>query len=234
MSLINLQNINAYDLLESTDKNTVDLILTDPPYAIASDNDWRVRAKQAEGAFHVDGDFREWDKEIDLDRFIKESYRVLKQGGTFICWYDMWKLQDLKECMERNGFKQIRLIEWIKTNPMPVNSSVNYLRSVREIALLGVKGGKPTFNSKYDNGIYTYPIGGTDRIHPTQKPLKLFEDLVKKHSNEGDLVMDCFSGSGTTMIACDNLNRDFIGSELSEEYYEKSMERWLCNPLASL
>jgi site-specific DNA-methyltransferase (adenine-specific) len=88
-----------------------------------------------------------------------------------------------------------------------------------------VKGGKPTFNSKYDNAIYSYPIqGGKKRFHPTQKSLSLFEDLIKKHSNEGDLVLDTFLGSGTTAIASKNTNRRFKGCEVSKEYYDKLME----------
>ena len=60
--------------------------------------------------------------------------------------------------MEKCGFKQIRFIEWIKTNPQPLNSKVNYLTNCREIALLGIKKSKPTFNSKYDNGLYDNEI----------------------------------------------------------------------------
>ena len=124
------------------------------------------------------------------------------------------------------GFSQIRFIEWIKTNPQPINSSVNYLTNCREIALTGVKKGKGTFNSKYDNGIYHFPLqGGKDRFHPTQKSLPLFEALIEKHSNEGDLVLDCFAGSATTAIAAINTNRNFIGCELQEEYFHKAKER---------
>ena len=87
---------------------------------------------------------------------------------------------------------------------------------------MAVKGGKPTFHSKYDNGIYKYPIqGGKNRFHPTQKNINLFEDLIKKHSNENDLIVDTFLGGGTTAIACKNTNRKFIGSEISKEYYDK-------------
>ena len=73
--------------------------------------------------------------------------------GTCIIFFDVWKISHLKELMEKHKFKQIRFIEWIKTNPQPINSGTNYLTNCREIALLGVKKGKPTFNSKYDNGI---------------------------------------------------------------------------------
>ena len=128
--------------------------------------------------------------------------------------------------MEKHKFKQIRMIEWIKTNPQPLNSSLNYLTNSREIALTGVKVGKPTFNSKYDTGIYYHPIqgGGKNKFHPTQKSLVLFEELIEKHSNEGDIVMDTFLGAGTTAIACKNTNRNFIGCEVNKEYYDMMNE----------
>jgi DNA modification methylase len=142
-----------------------------------------------------------------------------------IIFFDIWKITPLKELMVKHKFKQIRFIEWIKTNPQPLNSSLNYLTNCREIALLGVKGGKPTFNSKYDNAIYQFPLqGGKHRFHPTQKSLLLFEELIKKHSEVDDIVLDTFLGSGTTARACRNTNRQFKGCEVSKEYYDKLME----------
>jgi DNA modification methylase len=172
-------------------------------------------------------DFGDWDNNFNgLDIVIKEAYRILRKGGTLICFYDIWKITSLKEYFEHARFKQIRLIEWLKTNPVPLNSKTNYLTNAREIAVCGVKGGKPTFNSEYDNGLYKYPIcHDKGRFHPTQKPLSLIEDLIIKHSNEGDTVLDCFSGSGTTALAAYNTKRNFIGCELSKEYYEKSIKR---------
>jgi len=173
--------------------------------------------------------YGKWDSEFTVERlglFIKHFYRILKTGGTCIIFFDLWKITHLREMLESEKFKQIRLVEWIKTNPQPINSKVNYLTNCREIALLGIKKSKPTFNSKYDKGIYEYPLqGGKQRFHPTQKSLPLFEDLIKKHSNEGDLVLDCFAGSATTAIAAMNTDRRFIGCEMEEEYYNKSLER---------
>ena len=90
------------------------------------------------------------------------------------------------------------------------------------MALLGVKYGKPTFNSKYDKGIYNYPIQTSKKgqRHPTQKNLLLFEDLIKKHSNEGDTVIDVFLGGGTTAIACKNTNRKFKGCDVEQKYID--------------
>jgi site-specific DNA-methyltransferase (adenine-specific) len=173
-------------------------------------------------------DYGEWDSKFTmnvLEMFIAEYYNKLKTGGTLIMFFDIWKITPLKDILEKYKFKQLRYIEWIKTNPQPLNSKTNYLTNSREIALVAIKGSKPTFNSKYDNGIYMYPIqGGKNRFHPTQKSLLLFEDLIKKHSNEDDIVMDTFLGAGTTAIACKNTNRKFKGCELSTEYYDKINE----------
>lgn len=176
----------------------------------------------------VKTNYGEWDSNFTmelLDTFIREYYRKLRNGGTLIIFFDLWKITLLKDMLEKNKFKQIRMIEWIKTNPQPLNSGVNYLTNCREIALIGVKGVKPTFNSKYDNGIYMYPLqGGKNRFHPTQKSLVLFEELITKHSNENDIVLDTFLGGGTTAFACRNKRRRFKGCEISSEYYDKVME----------
>ncbi len=85
-----------------------------------------------------------------------------------------------------------------------------------------MKDKKPTFNSEYDNGVYRYPIcHGKERLdHPTQKPLNLIVDLINKHSNPGDLVLDTFSGSGTTGEACLKTGREFILIERDNKYIE--------------
>ena len=227
--MIDLTNESCFDLLPRIEKNSVDLVLIDPPYEVSRDTNFQ--SGEATGRdtdrFRVSMDFGEWDQGFTgLNEVVKECYRILKPGGTMICFYDLWKITTLKGYYDNAGFKQIRFIEWLKINPVPINSKVNYLTNAREIAVVGVKGGKPTFHSEYDNGIYEYPIcRDKGRFHPTQKPLALFEDLVRKHSNEGELVLDCFSGAATTAVACTNLGRNFIGCELDKEYYDKSMKR---------
>lgn len=179
--------------------------------------------------YAVTTDYGKWDSEFTLETlelFINHFYRILKPGGTCIVFFDLWKITDLKKMLDDAKFKQIRFLEWIKTNPQPINSKVNYLTNCREIALLGIKKSKPTFNSKYDNALYFHPLqGGKERFHPTQKSLPLFEELILKHSNEGDTVLDPFAGSATTAIAAIHTNRKFIGCELDEEFFTKSKER---------
>ena len=222
---IKLFNESCFDLLKRQASNSIDLILIDPPYEISRDTGFSNGGGVER--FAVSMDFGEWDKNFyGMDIVINECYRVLKKGGTLICFYDIWKISCLKEYMEKSKFKQIRFLEWVKTNPVPLNSKINYLTNAREIALLGIKGSKPVFNSEYDNGIYYYPIcHDKGRFHPTQKPLILIEDLINKHSREGDLILDCFSGSGTTAVASAVLGRNFVGCELNQEYYSKSIDR---------
>jgi DNA modification methylase len=172
-------------------------------------------------------EFGEWDNEIfALDKVMEESYRILKPGGTLICFYDLWKIETLKNLIESAKFKQLRFIEWVKTNPVPINSKINYLTNSREIALTAIKGSKPTFHSQYDKGIYEFGIcHERGRFHPTQKPLNLLQALITKHSNEGDTVLDCFAGSASCAVACYNTGRNFMGCELDETYYTKATER---------
>lgn len=267
---IEIQNMDGFQYLASIPNNSVDLILTDPPYIISketgmnthynnvkqneennvefvkTEEEWETYKVENEiendenkekymkyGTIYgkkycVKTDYGDWDSEFTmelLDQFVCEYYKKLKKGGTLIIFFDLWKITLLKDIMEKHKFKQIRFIEWIKTNPQPINSAVNYLTNCREIALLGIKGAKPTFNSKYDNGIYMFPLqGGKNRFHPTQKSLPLFEELIAKHSNENDLVLDTFLGGGTTAIACKNKKRRFKGCEISKEYIDKVNE----------
>ncbi len=226
---IDLKNMNCFEFLENIESNSVDLIIIDPPYEVSRQTNFQSGEETGKDTdrFRVSMDFGDWDNNFTgLDMVISECYRILRKGGTLICFYDLWKTTTLKQYFEQAKFKQLRFIEWVKTNPVPLNSKTNYLTNSREIAVLGVKCGKPTFNSEYDNGVYKYPIcHDRGRFHPTQKPLALIEDLIIKHSNKDDLVLDCFSGSGTTALAAFNQERNFIGCELSKEYYDKSINR---------
>ena len=215
------------EFLQSLKSNSVDLLLTDPPYTVSRKTGF-ANYKNGVPRFAVSMDFGEWDHErIDLDALARETYRVLRRGGAAIVWYDVWKISHLYDALADAGFKMLRLIVWNKTNPVPLNSQSSYLSNSREMAVVGVKGGKPTFNSEYDRGDYAYPIPrhGGKRIHPTQKPLDLFRELIRKHSNPGDLVIDPFLGSGTTAVAAIQEGRTFAGCDIDEKYVKASKAR---------
>lgn len=222
-------NESCFELLPRIATKSIDLILIDPPYEISRATNFQAGALTGTDTdrFRVSMDFGDWDKNFTgLEEVFKEGYRILKDGGTMICFYDLWKIETIKQYYDNNKFKQIRFIEWLKTNPVPLNSKINYLSNSREIAVLGIKKAKPTFNSSYDNALYQYPIcQDAGRFHPTQKPLALMKALIEKHSNQNDLVLDCFAGSATTGVAALELQRRFIGCEISSEYYQKSLIR---------
>ncbi len=215
------------DYMNSLSAGSVDLILTDPPYCISKKTGFADVVNGVQ-RFAVSMDFGTWDHvEINLDDMAQVFYKSLRRGGTAIVWYDLWKIGKVKIAMESAGFKMIRQIIWQKTNPVPLNMRATYLSNSREMAVVGVKVGKPTFNSEYDSGIYEYPIPRHKgkRQHPTQKPLPLFEELVRKHSNQGDLIVDPFLGAGTTGVAALRNLRDFKGCDIDENYVTISKRR---------
>ena len=125
-----LKHESCFDFLKTIASNSVDLVLIDPPYEVSRDTNFQAGKETGKDTdrFRVSMDFGDWDNNFTgLDEVIKECYRVLKKGGTFICFYDLWKITTLKEYMELAKFKQFRFIEWIKTNPVPLNSKTNYL-----------------------------------------------------------------------------------------------------------
>ena len=179
---MDIKNEEGLKYLKSINNNSIDLILTDPPYITSSETgmdnlhkqikecnekgiefvkteeDWEkvkdkykniigmTEEKMKENymkyasiygkKYSVQTDYGEWDSQFSmdiLDKFIGEYYKKLRKGGTVIIFFDIWKISLLKDLLEKHKFKQIRFIEWIKTNPQPLNSSVNYLTNCREI-----------------------------------------------------------------------------------------------------
>ncbi len=227
MNLYRIEHCDFQGFMMELEEDSVDLILTDPPYAISKKTGFQS-VKRGVERFAVSMDFGSWDhKTINLDRFSELSFKCLRKGGTAILWYDLWKISDLSRALIKAGFKMLRLLIWEKTNPVPLNMKSTYLSNSREVAISCVKEGLPTFHGSYDKGVYEYPIPRHkgEKIHPTQKPLELFSELVKKHSNEGDLVVDPFLGSGTTALAALENGRTFHGCEIDKTYYILSKKR---------
>lgn len=234
MSNYQISNEDCHSLLSRIEDSSINTIITDAPYIISKESHfnigggWNDKSDPQRYKTPPKTDFGEWDKKpFDWDKLMSEFYRVLKPSGTLLIFYDIWKMQELKQCAEKNRFKQPRMCLWSKSNPVPVNSKVNYLSNAGEYFCTFVKNGKPTFHSEYDKGIYNFPIcHGAERTpHPTQKPLALMEVLVLKHTNEKDIVLDCFMGSGTTGVACLKHNRNFVGCEIDTNFFNIAQER---------
>ena len=123
-------------------------------------------------------------------------------------------------------FLEFQMLVWIKTNPIPACGR-NYLND-KEYCLYFRKSAR--LHTTYQRG-HTYwitPTNKKDKMlygHPTVKPQAIIEDLVLNSSEEGDMILDPFSGSGTTGAAAAKLNRSFIGFEKNEIYYDVSLQR---------
>lgn len=223
-------------ILPSIESNSVDLILTDPPYIISKESNFtKVKDEYKHIYKDLNIDFGQWDENIiDYLFYFEQFHRVLKKGGRLIMFYDIWKMGDIKEIATNYKFTQPRIGTWVKTNPVPVNSKNNYLSNSAEYFISLTKSGwvgrsraKSVFNSEYDNAIYNYPTVNNKYNHPTQKPTELLIDIINTNSNMNDIILDPFMGSGSTALACEKTNRNFIGIENYKEYIDICKERGL-------
>lgn len=226
-------------LLPQIPDNSIDLVATDPPYEL----DWRqsIHFKNRKSMYHHKTETQTWDKGVKglYKILFKEFDRIVKHAGSIIIFtrseYITWAVDEAK----KNNFDNKATIIWHKTNPMPQVRKKNYLSSVESILWIARYEEKKcpfTFNFKTQNEMHNFieiPIcSGKERTdHPTQKPLKLIEHLIQIHSNEGDVVLDPFLGSGTTTLACQNLKRNFIGIEISKKYCKIAQDRLGQKPL---
>jgi len=227
------------DCLEELKKlpdNSIDAIITDPPYNISQEGGDIIRKSLSSREFrrnsNIKKDFGEWDKRSEEEfynftkKWFKECSRVLKEGGWCFIFFSKERVgyfTDPRDSLfKENKFKTRTIISWHKTNPTPSFRKVNFLSSC-EFIVVGSKGESrlPNFLMQKEMHNFFETANGSSykkTKHPTEKPTNLIEWLIKIGSNEGDIILDCFMGSGTTAIASLKLNRKFIGIEKEEEY----------------
>lgn len=222
MDNFNLLNGNSKILMNSVKDESIDLVLTDPPYNISKKSDFKAMNRNGL-------DFGEWDGNFDQVGYLKDLATKIKKGGHLILFNAIENFG--KIIHELNKYNMIfkDVIVWEKTNPMPRNRDRRLICSTELAVLLTKKGSKWTFNrtdEKYNKNVFTYPIvSGKKRVHTTQKPVKLMKDLIEIFTNEHDTVLDPFMGSGSTGVACKETNRNFIGIELDKEYFNVAQKR---------
>jgi len=213
-------------ILSKIPDESVDTVITDPPYNISEETIPIYDTKKGKRVIQLN---ESWDKFTDeefLDmiyRFINEVKRILKSSGTFICFTSDRYLSYLRTYIRKIGMVYRQTCVWIKSNPVPQMRKVKFMYATELFFLVHKKKGYDSF--RWENGqhpnVFYYPIvGGKERCHPTQKPLWLIKELIIYSTKEGDTVLDPFLGSGTTMKACLELNRNCIGIEISKDYCE--------------
>lgn len=198
-------------VMSKMEDNSVDFTLTDIPYDVVN--------RESNG-------LRDLDKgkadvlTFDLEMFLNQVYRVSKNSITIFCSKEQFSfIYDW--FAKRKG--TVRPIMWQKSNPSPMNGQYVYLSGV-EFAVWFKKRGAKTFNAHCKNTVLKHP-NGSSKIHPTEKNHKLLEELILDNSNEGDIVFDPCFGSGSTLLVAKNNNRNYMGIELEEEYYNIAKER---------
>jgi len=230
---------DCLEIMKGIPDNSVDMVLTDPPYNISKLNDNRDRSKLNSPIMRrkkaLNYDFGEWDNMDRVDflrftrRWLKECCRVLRPDGTIISFFNKEDISYLGWVSKRWGVRTRTIFCWHKTNPVPSFRKVNYLSSC-EYLWIGSKGKFKTFNFKQQKEMHNFfetsnksCYGKTN--HPTEKPLSLVKHLIEIHSNQNDIVLDPFLGSGTTAVACVELGRRYIGVEVSEGYCRIAKDR---------
>lgn len=226
---IDLRQGDCLEVMKDIPDKSIDLVVIDPPYDFMSKHYSFGKTYAGAGAFGTLS--RTYHKELDDSNIItginedvlKELIRVQKKVNIYI-WCS--KEQILKYM---NFFKDYNmdLLTWHKTNPVPTCSN-KYLSDTEYILFFREKGVKIYGTYATKKKYYVTPTNKEDKKlykHPTIKPLEIIENLIINSSQENDTILDCFMGSGTTGVACLNTNRNFIGIELDENYFNIAKER---------
>lgn len=233
---------DSMELLKQIKPKSIDMIFADPPYFLSGDGITCSGGKVAKVKK------ADWDIPLPIEdkhtfnrEWIKLCKEALKDDGTMWISGTMHNIYSVGMALEQEGFKIINNITWQKTNPPPNMSCRTFTHSTETIlwAKKDIKNIKYTYNyevmkslnnDKQMKDVWDLSFASksekTYGKHPTQKPIKLLERIIQASTNENDIVLDPFNGSGTTGVACKNFNRRYIGIDLSEEYLNISVSRF--------
>ena len=226
-----LYNDDCLKILKSIKDKSIDLIVTDPPYEI-TDTKGGGSINKVKHMVVTMCELREnkIDKGYNFSEVHAELVRIMKNINIYI-WCNKIQIPQLLDFYVGNLKCKFDILCWHKTNALPTYKN-KYLTDT-EYCLYFRKGGycdPSATDERYENAktFYISPLNQKDKKqynHPTIKPLDLIEKFIKNSSHKGDIVLDCFMGSGTTGVACKKLERDFIGIEINKDYYEIAKNR---------
>jgi len=239
--MIPLNTIHCMDCLEGMkqiENKSIDLVITDPPYNVMINDDIKIKDKVL---VRRSAEFD--NTKLDIPVIISNFNRILKDGRSLIIFCSDHQLGEYINEIEKNGLYYSNTLVWVKNSAPPKfrkNSFIN-LSEYIAFAHKETNGIKYTFNFKEQgemgNVLYFEPcvsfsygkaVNGTvgeATGHPTQKPSKLIQHLIEITSNEGDVILDPFMGSGTTAIAAIRSGRQFIGFERERSYFDAAQIR---------
>lgn len=229
--MIDLIQGDCLDAMKDMPDNSIDAIVADPPYNLVGKIDEIHLFRQSEVRGNKSHTKESMDYDINFNQFewLDIAVKKLKKGGHFIIFNDWENMGDIAKYLKVKKIKVKSLNHWQKTNPLPSEWRRRFVPG-REHFLHAVKPGKYSFNTEsIHHGDFVMGLTPkrekSNGSHPNQKPLKLMEEIISIITNDGDVILDPFMGSGTTGVACVNLNRNFIGIELDKEYFKLAENR---------
>ena len=207
---------------------SVDLLLTDPPYSISNaytcEGQIPRRLRTNGGDFIMPkGDFGTWDKDFSPKSWTDAV--IPKVGGWAVIFCAQAQIGEYEEILRSHGFNAVGTIVWHKTNPVPFNTRFKPVNAW-EAGVIGKRPGTKFYGNGTVHNVFTHKSPSPQhRIHPTQKPLDLFRELMRLFSSRDDLVLDPFAGSATTVCAAFELGRRVIAFENDEDHYIAARKR---------
>ena len=200
-----LHNMDCMEYMKELPDNYFDLAIVDPPYGIDManklSNGWVSRSG---GIKH---DAKDWDKNIPNENYWNELFRVSKNQ---IAWGGNYFIQQIKK-------NHACWIFWDKNNGDSLFADGELAWTSFDTPLRKVKIHWCGSAAKHETGF--------NKIHPTQKPVKLYEWLLTNYAKQGDKILDTHLGSGSHAIACNNLGFEMVGCELDTDYFEAACKR---------
>lgn len=215
---------DAYKVVKDLKDKSVDLIVIDPPYEMsksAGSNNYISKALgKVTGELEVDG----LTAGIDIS-ILDDLMRIMRKPNIYI-WCNKKQIISYLDYFVVKNKCSFEILTWIKTNPIPAYGK-NYLID-KEYCLYFRKG--IALHTTYESAktYWITPTNVKDKRkyqHPTIKPLEIIETLINNSSSPGQVVLDCFLGSGTTVVAAKKLGRRYIGIEYNSKYYEVAKKR---------
>lgn len=209
-----LFNQDCMEIMKNMDDGIVNLTLTDIPYDMVNRKDNGLRNLDKKDADIIT---------FDLQLFLENVYRITKDEIIIFCGVNQVS-EIYKYFAQKQESKKgtVRQLIWEKTNPSPMNGQYIYLSGIENAIWFRKSHG--TFNAHCKNTVFKHACGRS-KLHPTEKNHKLLEELIVDNSNEGDVVFDPCSGSGSHLYIARQLQRKFVGCELNEEYFEINKSR---------
>lgn len=212
--MIKLLQGDCMKLMNNIPNESVDLVLTDIPYNEVNRKDNGLRKLDKENADVLT---------FDLQEFLEQIYNKTKSTIIIFCGKEQVSIiHSYFNDKQKKGKGTVRQLIWEKSNPSPMNGQHIYLSGVENAIWFKKRGG--TFNAHCKNTVFKYPIGRS-KLHPTEKNHLLLQELILDNSNENDLILDPCMGSGSTGVVALQNNRNFLGIELNQNYFDIAKSR---------